>query len=480
MPAPPKADVGRRFRDRDPVGRVAGQILERNLDSAIARDGAFDRTMQAAVKDLLLGGQGAAWVRYDVQFSTAEVQGDAPDDDDDGNEAGEADGFGAGAGLDASPPGLPLSGPPASPAASDGALAAGPGADGAGAAAPAAGGPPGAGLVPAPMGLPLLQPAASSVPVASMEAVLLDFVHRDDFGFTAGSRVWDEVQEAWRRSFLTRDACIKRFGAELGGRIPLDCKQDGDDEGVFAKATIYEIWCCTDRTTRWLHMGMDELLDERPYPLKISGRFPCPAPLFGTMTNGGTVPVPDYVQYQDQAQELDDLTGRIHALTKALELKGFVPGDLAAEVQKALDISGEGKLVPIEGWSAFQGQKFSDVIVWFPMEALANALTVLVGLRDKVKADAYEITGVSDILRGQGDAAETATAQGLKAQWGGIRVRQRQAAVQRFAAEALGIIAEVLVGHFDPERLATVAGRGLHAARRPGVGDPGAGVAEGR
>src|SRR4051812_9817226 len=65
----PKPEVARRFQDRDPVGRVMATIVERNLAIAIERGGgAFGRTMRAAVKDFLLGGQGVAWVRYEVEF----------------------------------------------------------------------------------------------------------------------------------------------------------------------------------------------------------------------------------------------------------------------------------------------------------------------------------------------------------------------------------------------------------------------------
>lgn len=384
----PKPEVSRRFKDRDPVGRVMALILERNLDVALERDGgAFGRTMKAAVKDFLLSGQGFAWVRYSVTMGT---EGDGEQDVPD-----QMDGT-----------------------------------------------------------------AQAPVAVAEDEWAPFDYVHWRDAGFTAGARTWDEVTAVWRRSFLTRDALVKRF-PEVGDRVPLDAKRDGDEnDETFAKATVYEVWDSTDRKARWVHLDMDELLDERPYPLKISGKFPCPAPLFGTLTNGSMTPVPDYVQYQDQARELDELTGRIGALTSALRLAGFVPGDMAADVQKALDLEGEAKVIPVASWAAFGGQRMSDLIVWLPIEAVVKVLASLQQLRAQVKQDAYEITGLSDILRGSSAPQETATAQSLKAQWGSVRVRTRQGDVQRFAADALGLIAEVMVGHFDAKRLAETANVG--------------------
>ena len=279
---------------------------------------------------------------------------------------------------------------------------------------------------------------------------------KGDFGFTAGARNWGEVTAVWRKSYMTREALRKRF-PKVADDVPLDRKKDGDEAGVFAKATVYEIWDSAGRTTRWLHMGMDELLDERPYPLKIGGRFPCPAPMFGTLSSDSLTPVPDFVQYQDQAAELDDLTARIGALTKALRLLGFTPGDTAADLTRALNQPGEANIVPIPSWAAFGGQRLENLLVWLPIQQVTQVLDSLHALRQKVKDDAYEVTGLSDILRGSTQASETATAQQLKAQWGGVRVRTRQGDVARFAAEALQIMSDVMVGHFDAERLAATA-----------------------
>jgi hypothetical protein len=375
----PKPEVTRRFQDRDPVGRVMATILERNLAVALERGGGtFGRTMRAAVKDFLLGGQGVAWVRYEVAF---------------GEEIDQATG----------------------------------------------------------------QPEVED------EGVCPDYVHWRDWGCTAGARVWDEVTACWRKSFLDREELKERFG-DKGKDVPLDCKREhegrtevDDGDTVFAKATVYEIWDKDERVITWLHTAMDEPLDSKPYPEWMLSDFPCPPPLFGTLTNGTLTPVPDYIQYQDQAAELDDLTGRIAALTSSLRLAGFVPGDMAQDVQRALDLAGEAQVIPVKSWAAFGGQKLSDMIVWLPIEETVKTLTALQGLREKVKSDAYEITGLSDILRGSTKSDETATAQQIKAQWGSIRVRTRQQDVQRFAADLLERMAEAMVALFAPERLAEAA-----------------------
>jgi hypothetical protein len=61
----PRPDVSRRFRDNDPIGRVASTMLERALEYEIEHYTDYRSAMDNAVLDRLLGGRGTAWVRYE-------------------------------------------------------------------------------------------------------------------------------------------------------------------------------------------------------------------------------------------------------------------------------------------------------------------------------------------------------------------------------------------------------------------------------
>ena len=61
----PRPDVSRRFRDNDPIGRVASMMLERALEYEIEHYSDYRSAMDNAVLDRLLGGRGTAWVRYE-------------------------------------------------------------------------------------------------------------------------------------------------------------------------------------------------------------------------------------------------------------------------------------------------------------------------------------------------------------------------------------------------------------------------------
>ena len=292
------------------------------------------------------------------------------------------------------------------------------------------------------------------------ERAVLSHVHWRDFGFTAAARTWAEVTAVWRVAYMAREQLVERFG-DAGEGVPLDRKPAettrARDEEVIGKATVYEIWDSASRQTVWLHKGVAEPLDVRPYPLKLRGKFPCPRPMFGTLTTGSTVPIPDFMYYQDQALELDDLTERIASLSKALKLVGFIPGDIQPDLQKGLDSGQEVALVPVEAWAVGQGRPMDNAISWLPVADVAATLARLMELREAIKRDAYEVTGLSDIMRGSTQASETLGAQQLKAQWGSIRVRERQAEVARFCREALEIMADVICGHFEPQTIAAEA-----------------------
>ena len=64
----PKPDVSRRFRDNDPVGRVAALILERALDFEVEHYPDYRSAMKNSVQDRFLGGRGVSWVRYEPKL----------------------------------------------------------------------------------------------------------------------------------------------------------------------------------------------------------------------------------------------------------------------------------------------------------------------------------------------------------------------------------------------------------------------------
>ena len=288
------------------------------------------------------------------------------------------------------------------------------------------------------------------------ECAPVDYVHWKDFGHSV-ARTWEEVTCVWRWVYMSRDALVERFGDE-GKKIPLDSGPEttssyGQANKERTRAKICELWCKDDGKVYWFSKNSTKIIDERDDPLQLEGFFPCGVPLYSTMTSDTLVPVPDFVLYQDQAQELDILSDRIDGLVKALRVRGVYDATQPA-LQRLLTEGDNNSLIPVDKWMAFSekgGLKGS--IDLLPLDTLAAALIQCYQARQDIKGQIYEITGISDIIRGQTAASETATAQQIKGQYAGLRLRSMQEEVALFASELIRLKAQVMCSKFQPQTI---------------------------
>lgn len=290
------------------------------------------------------------------------------------------------------------------------------------------------------------------------EDAVVDYVNRKDFGHNV-ARTWEEVTIVWRKSYLSRRELVSKFG-EVGTQLPLDSKKKGakDETESGKKATIYELWDKTAKQVVWLHKDHPSLLLEKPDFLNLKGFFPCPKPIYSTLTNDTLVPIPDYTQYQDQALELDEMTNRIGLLVSALKVAGVYDAS-AQGVQKLLSENAENKLIPVDQWALFAEKGgIKGVVDFFPIEQIAAVLQGLFLARDRIKQDIYEITGISDIIRGASNPNETLGAQELKGKYAGLRLGAMQRDVARFSKDLVEMVVEIIAEHFDLETIKQISG----------------------
>lgn len=284
-----------------------------------------------------------------------------------------------------------------------------------------------------------------------------DFVHEP-------ARKWQEVGWVARRAYLTKEQGVERFGDEFRRA---KCKEMGSDreddyQETDKKAEVWEIWSRTENKVVWVTDGIDEVLDDLPPLFDVKGFFPCPKPAYGTLERGTLKPIPDYVYYRDQVEEINELTARIGSLSESLRLKGFYASG-TSEVGEAIETAmkqtdNKSIMIPVSNFASLGGQKLSESIVWMPIREVAEVIASCIELRRQLIEDVYEITGLSDIMRGATEANETATAQNLKAQYGSIRVRERQNEMVRVALGVLRIKAEIYAEKYEVQELMQMAG----------------------
>ena len=400
----PRPDVSRRFRDNDPVGRVASMMLERALEYEIEHYGDYASAMKQTVQDRLLGGRGTAWVRYEPHIvgQAAGMGEGAPDD-----------GFQVTEDIDESE--------------TEGGI------------------------------------YRENQERIEYECAPVDYVHWRDFGLTV-ARTWEEVTAVWRKVYMGRPALVERFGEELGSKIPLDTKPETSKsfnekmgEGA-SEAVVYEIWDKTTGQVIWLNKSMGKILDTRDDPLQLENFWPCPKPMFSTITTDSLIPVPDFVLYQDQARQLDTLADRIDGFIQALRVRGVY--DASEPSLARLFTEGENNaLLPVKNYGAFSEKGgLQGAINLVDIAPIAQALNMSYQAMDQVKGQIYEIMGIADIQRGQTDPNETLGAQIIKSNNASGRLKTMQHDVVNFATALLQIKAQIICQHFTDDTIVKISG----------------------
>lgn len=293
----------------------------------------------------------------------------------------------------------------------------------------------------------------------------LRYVHWRDC-LTNPARLYSEVWWFGNVAYPAREEVAKTFGEEVAAKIQYDHvldKQDGNTPDsqpqADKRATVWTIWSKRHRRVFQVSPGFpDGLLGDMAPPVDFADFFPNPRPLLATTAHDSILPVPDFALYQDQADAIDLLTNKIYKLSESLRLRGLYPADMDA-VKRLLQDASDTEMIPVESWAVLQERGGADgLVAWFPLKDVAAALVASLEALEKQKAMMYEVTGLSDIIRGASEASETATAQQIKTQWGSLRIRDRQRDIQRFARDAIRKMAEIVAEHFNQDTLAAMSG----------------------
>lgn len=408
----PRPVVQRRFKDEDPLGKMAAKAAERSLEYLIDDGNSaytpFDDLMKSAVLEALVPGRGVTRFKYDAvmeefQNEQAAESVESPEDATGGEAESEA---------------------------------------------------------------PDTPPQNVKYETVCGEEVPWDrFLH-------GNAKKWKDVPWCAIQHFMTREELERNFG-ELGAQIPVvemvsgdadtqettDPKARGADLKGVKVAEVYEIWDKDERevlfvSPQWKSAPIKKVED----PLNLTGFYPWPKPLTFVQKISSLVPISLYAMYEEQAKELNRVTVRINKLIAALKVRGLYDSTVEG-IDKVLQAE-DNTLVPAENVAAMlsQGNALEKAIWLFPIEKLIPVLQQLYLQRQQVKTVIYEITGIADIMRGTTQASETLGAQQLKNQWGTLRLKKAQKEVMRYCRESLRIITEIAVSKLSPQTLKSMTG----------------------
>jgi len=395
----PRPVVERRFKDDDPLGKHAAEagarMLEYLLDTNLEDYDPFDTVMRHTTLDALLPGRGTACVKYDAQITGMD---EAESADTPTEESAEA-------------------------------------------------------------------------PMVQYEIICLETKgwNRVTYGY---AKKWSKVPWIAFEHYIDKQEATRLFGAKIAGQIKYtkNDKQDDEDrrtrtqdekyQGDIKTACVYQIWDKQDgKMVRYVSAQYTEgMLKEEEDPLQLSGFYPCPKPLQFLDKTHSLTPTALFKIYENQAVELNIIQLRINGLVKACKARGLYDGSLGTEIQKLMEAD-ENELVPAESASSLAAEKGLQNAIWFmPLEVIQSTLQTLYTARESCKQVIYEITGISDILRGASAASETATAQNIKNQWGTLRLKRYQKTVAQYARDLMRLMLELAASKLSEETWAKMTG----------------------
>lgn len=254
--------------------------------------------------------------------------------------------------------------------------------------------------------------------------------------------VWEDVQWIARKTYLRVEDVAQNFSADIAEYLT---SRFGDE----GRISVYEIW---DKPSKSVYYYSPEypldFLEVYEDTLHLTGFFPCPKPIMSTLANNGIIPVPDYVEIKSLLDELDGVNNRMRLTMQALKVSGCYDNSFP-ELANILD-----KDVTLISLADFDKLKdaggIKGIIDFAPIEQYVTALRALAERRQILINSIYEVTGVSDIMRGSSQTGETATAVKQKTNFGTLRNQDRQNDMQRFLKDLLRIKAEIICEQFSP------------------------------
>lgn len=264
--------------------------------------------------------------------------------------------------------------------------------------------------------------------------------------------VWEDCEWVAQKIEMVKSEVIEQFGQQFADKL-LDANIKDDDK---TETCVYRIWDKKGGKVLYLSKKITDEFLRVDDGLDLEGFYPFPKPIFATLANDGLIPVPDYTEIKCLLDELDGVNNRMKLTMSALKVTGAYDSSMPS---LANILNKDVSLVAVADFQNLRDKGGLDGLVSFaPIGQYTEALQVLAERRQTLINAIYEITGVSDIMRGNSNPQETATAVTKKTNFGTLRNQDRQNEFQRFLTEILKIKAEIICTKFPDEKLVEFAG----------------------
>ena len=286
------------------------------------------------------------------------------------------------------------------------------------------------------------------------QVVNVDHVPWNRFTYDIG-KDWAECDWVSYDHYMSVDEIKKEFGVDID-KANIETNQDDRDKAN--KIHVLEIWDKKKRQIIEVATCREEPLRVTKDKLNLEHFYTCTKPMISNMRTDKFTAYPDFMMIEPQLNAINMIDGRITNLTKEIKNVGFYDKEFN-ELSKLTNAK-DGTLVPVSDlMRKTEGlTNLSSVIVKIDNMPSANVVAILEDQKEKKKNEIYEITGLSDIIRGTTKASETATAQSIKSQYANVRLQDKINTVNGMLREVMRLFSEIISEHFEPEILKLMTG----------------------
>lgn len=401
----PRPDVRRLFPDANPTALMAAEVLERCL-LYYADNPTFARHLRRARDDFLLPGRGVIRVRYDAKIEKTYIDKTEEVKDDEGNVI-VPEGFFIGA----------------TPIAPD-----------------------------------YVEGKRGVVEEKTSEKIYCEHVYWEDFVHD-DAKSWEEVNWIAFRVTFTEKEAKDFFGKNFDTLIAVTEHSDPERTSLDPHYECWEVWDKVERKRLWVSLTTPDVIEEEEDPLGLEGFFPVPRPLLSIETTDTLIPVPLFAQYEPQAVALDEVASRRAKIVRAMKMVGWYQGDRKEDIA-AFETADDGDLIPIKVFD----KSPREAIAWNPINDGALAINQLMLHQADLEAKVFQISGISDIMRGDTHPRESAIAQRLKASGTSLRLRPLREQMEEFVRDLYRIAGEIICEKFDPATISAITGMNAQQA----------------
>ncbi len=264
------------------------------------------------------------------------------------------------------------------------------------------------------------------------ERVWIEPVLYTDFYVDPDAKNWDKARRIAFAFDYPKDEFIEVFG-----RGALSALTEQSEKKVGKSRTlirVYECWDSYAREVVWVPECGDDFitpLSEKEIEsdlYKLERFYPCPAPLIANAATDCFYPIPEYYELQDLIEEMHLIFSRIMQLCRAIRVRALYDANVA-ELAPLVNEASEADFIGVpnlaQSLAAGQGN-LSNLVAYLNVAPLIEGLNnMYTALEQRVNLF-YQLTGISDLLRGQTDPNETYGAQQLKGKFAMNRIADDQ------------------------------------------------------